>query len=564
MQPQALKTRSSRPAASKLSLVRVVFVRGVVAVMLDCLQCSCQADTLRVTSWNLGLGASNPQTEARLEDAAGTLKMLHPDVILLQQVKDWKTCRALAELLKPLNYTVLVCSAFRGPSTNAEVEPQVAILATKHGYFTWAEAWIDPQTHLGAQGGVVFAAIDDGSQRLGFFNALIAGDQRASKQADLVLGQLDSIRRWETNRVQTFVVATSAGSLVQRPGRVVRASAEAFERAGLVDATEGMPTEARFTLSAASGRAVERGDCLFMGPAGFPTKPQILTVPGFTRPPLTCEIELDPQNVSLARDVRAENHRERDARLRATATRIGSIAAGVLAVSLAGGYWLLRVRSMKKRKAAARVSRPSMPSLSASKPAVSSLRPIIFVDSAAKPRHEAASGSAVQPQKPVLRIQTASRRASELSASSESQADKSIEHQVRGTAAPQSSFRPLNLATADAAIRRGVVQELTNWLKHKFVRKLVSDREQMLQAHELATRMASTLDNRLARIEAQIQQQNEAYLRRIDDLNRELAAAREENRELIRERIAQVKAEMEAARAKVLAEANLTNESLRL
>ena len=76
--------------------------------------------------------------------------------------------------------------------------------------------------------------------------------------------------------------------------------------------------------------------------------------------------------------------------------------------------------------------------------------------------------------------------------------------------------------------------------------------------------MASTLDNRLARIEAQIHQQNEAYLRRIDDLNRELAAAREENRELIRERIAQVKAEMEAARAKVLAEANLTNESLRL
>ena len=80
----------------------------------------------------------------------------------------------------------------------------------------------------------------------------------------------------------------------------------------------------------------------------------------------------------------------------------------------------------------------------------------------------------------------------------------------------------------------------------------------------MAARKAPTLDTRLARIEAQIQQQNQAYIQRIEELNRELAAAREENRELIRERIAQVKAEMEAARARVLAEANLDNTSLRL
>jgi DNA anti-recombination protein RmuC len=113
-------------------------------------------------------------------------------------------------------------------------------------------------------------------------------------------------------------------------------------------------------------------------------------------------------------------------------------------------------------------------------------------------------------------------------------------------------------------IRRGVVKELTAWLKHKLVRRLVDDRAQLLEAQKLATRMATTLDTRLARIEAQIQQQNQAYIHRIEELNRELAAAREENRELIRERIAQVKAEMEAARARVLAEANLDNTSLRL
>jgi DNA anti-recombination protein RmuC len=118
--------------------------------------------------------------------------------------------------------------------------------------------------------------------------------------------------------------------------------------------------------------------------------------------------------------------------------------------------------------------------------------------------------------------------------------------------------------TRDPQVREGVIKELSGWLKQRLVGKLVSDRAQLMQAQQLATQMASTLDNRLSKIEAQIQQQNQAYIRRIEELNRELAAARDENRELIRERIAQVKAEMEAARAKVLAEADLDTTKLRL
>ena len=119
-------------------------------------------------------------------------------------------------------------------------------------------------------------------------------------------------------------------------------------------------------------------------------------------------------------------------------------------------------------------------------------------------------------------------------------------------------------AREDAEVRQGVIKELSGWLKQKLVRRLMSDRTQLLEAQHLASRMATSLDGRLARIEAQIQQQNQAYSRRIEELNLELAAAREENRELIRERIAQVKAEMEAARARVIAEANLDNSTLRL
>ena len=69
------------------------------------------------------------------------------------------------------------------------------------------------------------------------------------------------------------------------------------------------------------------------------------------------------------------------------------------------------------------------------------------------------------------------------------------------------------------------------------------------------------MEERLARIERQIQRQNEAYQARIDELTRELIVAKEENRELIRARITQVKAEMEAARARLMGQSDSDDET---
>ena len=63
------------------------------------------------------------------------------------------------------------------------------------------------------------------------------------------------------------------------------------------------------------------------------------------------------------------------------------------------------------------------------------------------------------------------------------------------------------------------------------------------------------VEERLSRLEQQIQRQNAGYQARIEDLTRDLIVAKEENRELIRARIAQVKAEMEAARVRMMAQA---------
>jgi hypothetical protein len=105
---------------------------------------------------------------------------------------------------------------------------------------------------------------------------------------------------------------------------------------------------------------------------------------------------------------------------------------------------------------------------------------------------------------------------------------------------------------ATAAMRAGLLPHLSRWLKQKLVQKLLSDRAQLLQAQQAAALTALAVDQRLAKVELQIQQRNRVYEQRIEELLQELASAKEENRELIRAKITLVKAEMERERLKAL------------
>ena len=73
-------------------------------------------------------------------------------------------------------------------------------------------------------------------------------------------------------------------------------------------------------------------------------------------------------------------------------------------------------------------------------------------------------------------------------------------------------------------------------------------------AQQAATLKAVAVEERLAHIEQQIQRKNSVYQGRIEALTRELIVAKDESRELIRARITPVKAEMEAARARMVAQ----------
>jgi hypothetical protein len=543
-----------RWATRRLGGSSAVF-KGLTALVLVAGQCA--AETIRVTSWNLGLESENETTPAAIEEAAATLKALNPDVILLQRVKDWRMCELLATALKPLEYHVLICSAFHGLSPGAAGQPQVAIFSKTKAYFTWADGW-GGRKQQGIVHGIGFAAIQAGTQRVGFFTTLF-GSQTGEQLARQVLDQIDSIGHWETNQVEAFVVAASSGLGVRNPSRVLRRASSAFEKAGLIDTTAILPPDFRATLRANNGLNRILGDCIFAGPADVPSNTRVSVSQVSDHYPITSDIELDPDKVSLALDLRAETRRQREAHTSLMIRTTSYWAGGTIALAILMAILLRRRRC---RRLPAPTTRQAAPPLRVSpKPTPAQIRPIILAErAAAAPASDDSSPLPRRPLRSTLRLQTPPR--SPPPPVQEDQAPQSPPPDPPSSEPPppgsqQGPVAVLSLAptavqtplTRDPEVREGVIKELSAWLKQRLVGKLLSDRAQLMQAQQLATKMAYTLDNRLSRIE---------------ELNRELAAAREENRELILERIAQVKAEMEAARAKVLAEADLDTTRLRL
>src|SRR4051794_40902328 len=100
-------------------------------------------DTIRVTTWNLEWFPSGKSTKAapeveaqRIAEAAAIIEVLNPDVLLLQEVRDWETCEKLAQAVHKLKYHVAVCSAFK--ELGAVGRQQEAILSKQYAEAAWS------------------------------------------------------------------------------------------------------------------------------------------------------------------------------------------------------------------------------------------------------------------------------------------------------------------------------------------------------------------------------------------------------------------------------------------
>ena len=500
------------------------------------------ADTVRVTTWNLQSANSLVAASNVVVEAAAVLKKLEPDVILLQEVRDWRMCAELLRALKPANYNLLVCSAFRPVSAQTSTG-QLAILSRHKAYFSWSAPW-DATGQETLPGGFAFAAVTVGQQHVGFFNLQAESPGALRACGERVLQELNSVRKWEANRVQTFVIG---GTLepARETAEVVR---RLLQEAAFEDGCASLSPEQRNTVAKAPNRPPRVADYLLVDSGGIAIAPQVNSAG--ERYPVTCEVELDPVKITAARAARLAEL-ERRARLTVEASEKATATAATVAARpqstsmlgwwLAGGLATGVVLIFLLRLWLRRALQPHSPALLPLNADGGVLGRSSYTVIASHPDVVSLPDSAAAAQPPRAVVQ--------MDPTGATQTQAAAAWQQRALAAEQKAEQ------AQALTQQGLMRELGRWLKNRLVRKALADRAQLLHVQQAAALKAITVDQRLARLERMIQQQNRAYERRIEDLTIELLAAKEENRELIRAQIAQVKAEMAANRARILAQA---------
>jgi hypothetical protein len=84
-----------------------------------------------------------------------------------------------------------------------------------------------------------------------------------------------------------------------------------------------------------------------------------------------------------------------------------------------------------------------------------------------------------------------------------------------------------------AQVRAGLAPHLAKEMMSELVRKLVADREGLLQAHLIASSEVAEIEQRFAKVHAQLQERLREYQARNLELEKELAASSEQNRKLL-------------------------------
>ena len=92
-------------------------------------------------------------------------------------------------------------------------------------------------------------------------------------------------------------------------------------------------------------------------------------------------------------------------------------------------------------------------------------------------------------------------------------------------------------AQASAVVRAGLLPQFARWLRERLVRGLLAERSHLLNTQETAELEMAELERRLAELQAPLEQRLRAYQERIAELEQELTAKGEENRELIKAKI---------------------------
>ena len=107
---------------SKMKITRLFCAVILAATLATHLGTGSTHASVRCTTWNLewfpngsAKEASAEQQNQRIKEAADVLRPINPDIVLLQEVRDYDACARLGEAIAPGIYHVAICSAFKEP-----------------------------------------------------------------------------------------------------------------------------------------------------------------------------------------------------------------------------------------------------------------------------------------------------------------------------------------------------------------------------------------------------------------------------------------------------------------
>ena len=282
--------------------------RFLVLVWLACcgLLDAEQPSKIRVTTWNLewfpnGSAHDVPleKQAKRIEAAANVLKQLNPDILLLQEMRDYDACTRLGEAIQQGAYQVAICSSFKG------ARQQEAIVAKIPAQAAWSESWksmegIDPPR------GFAFAWFKIGNANIGVYslhlksNLVTHGDPVAEtakniRKREIAIDQLmthvsDFIGA-KIPAINGFIIGGDFNTNHDQPMFAAEKTLETLGTGALRSVFEAIPFEQRITHPGTHGFPDATFD-YFFGKNVQMGKPIITQSNVSDHLPLTCDVTI--------------------------------------------------------------------------------------------------------------------------------------------------------------------------------------------------------------------------------------------------------------------------------
>ncbi|PYK62437.1 MAG: hypothetical protein DME21_06440 [Verrucomicrobia bacterium] len=494
-------------------LIALLFLLGVSQI---------HAEPLRVTTWNLNLSPQAPAAatdEKRLANIASVLNSLEADVILLQEVPDRRTCERLAALLKPSRYQTATCSAFTDLSGHDL--PQVAVLTRKPVAAAWTEPW-KPEGLIAPPGGLAFAAIRHDTGLVIVYsvqlrNNATSGDFERDTQINILKRELSaaqllqharSIEARLTSLAAAIIIAGSLNTNPEESQFVSENTLRLLEQAGFKSAFDGGPLENRVTRRGTGQYAAATLDYVFAKRANFLGNPNILASKLSGHLPITCDLVV---------------------KLTASVPQTPSVnpliihwwmptltLAALLLFSV--GWWFA---SRKKFF---------------SPTPVADSNPRGLLSSPAEGKNQLAALEF--PEEKGATVSNLEQDTATSPAQSQIQSLKK-----RALAAEQRAER------ASELVRKGMIPHLARLMKDTLFYGVASQRAHLLKMQQAGAAQVAELEQRLVKIQSQLQGRLTAYERRIAELEKEVSNKDQANRELLAARIQMVKQTLEAVKS---------------